>query len=58
MKDKREQAIGHQSVMHTWAAYAIEHPSFTLTGPMLEEVVKWTSEAIELLVADDERVDQ
>ena len=57
MKD-RDQAISHQQTMHVWASYAIEHQSFTLTGPMLEEVVKWTSEAIEPLEADDERMDQ
>ena len=58
MKDKREQAINHQRVIHVWASYAIEHPDFGLTGPMLEDVVAWTDEAIEIMEADDERVDQ
>lgn len=53
-----DTAIRHQSAMHTWASFALEHDDFMLTIPMLESIVKWTDEAIEIMEADDERVDQ
>ena len=47
--DKREDVIGHLQIMHTWAAFALEHDLDFFEEAHLRKIMEWTEEALELV---------
>ena len=53
MKDKREEAIGHLRIMHTWAAFALEEGQGFFKRQHYENIRDWTLEAVDALKEHD-----
>ena len=45
----RESVITHLQIIHTWAEFARERDLQFFTAKHLEDIAKWTDDAIELL---------
>ena len=45
----RETVITHLQIIHTWAEFAREHDLQFFTAKHLEDIAKWSDDAIELL---------
>ena len=50
----RESVITHLQIIHTWAEFARERDLQFFTPKHLEDIAKWTDDALELLKEQDE----
>lgn len=54
----RESVITHLQIIHTWAEFARERDLQFFTAKHLEDIAKWSDDAIELLKEQQEQIDK
>ena len=53
----RETVITHLQIIHTWAEFARERDLQFFTAKHLEDIAKWSDDAIELLKEQKQLID-
>ena len=53
----RESVITHLQIIHTWAEFARERDLQFFTAKHLEDIAKWTDDAIELMNEQQKLID-
>ena len=54
----RENVITHLQIIHTWAEFARERDLQFFTAKHLEDIAQWADDALELLKAQRETIDE
>ena len=57
MMPDRKSVITHLQIIHTWASFARERDLQFFTAKHLEDIAKWSDDAIELLKEQEETID-